>query len=241
MRESSVSIVLVLGLAAPAVGAETPPPPPSPNSAALDAAAEQAAHSAAVLGEGPGAPNPYLTAAPTPYPTATPPPAVAVAAAPAPAAAPASPAVFVLGLDIETVGFFEKTDWVAPFPELIVGQGNEHFRYALLFGDIIGKTQGYTAGFRLAGGWEARPVGFQLGLDLQFTYAPGAILSQHGVVGGSPQDAVEVTGSVNLVDVTFRYKSVLFELRAASVGETYDFTNGAYAPSFGGGVAVDWM
>jgi hypothetical protein len=84
-------------------------------------------------------------------------------------------------------------------------------------------------------------VGYQLGIDLQFTYAPGAIVSHPGVVGGTQQAAVEVTGSLNLVDVTFRYRSVLFELRAASVGETYDFTNGAFAPSFGGGVAVDWM
>lgn len=238
-RVLGLSVVLAFALGLPGLawaqaGAAVSQPSP------LDAAAAQAAEAAAALRA------PVQTALPTanPYqapPPPTTPPPVAVAAAPAPAAAPASSAVFVLGLDVETIGFFEKTDWVAPMPELVVGQGNETFRYALLLGDIVGKTQGYTAGFRLAGGWEAHPVGYQLGVDLQFTYAPDAIVSHHGVVGGTQEDAVEVTGSVNLIDVTFRYKSVLFELRAASVGETYDFTNGAFAPSFGGGVAVDWM
>lgn len=212
--------------------------PPTP----LDAAAEQAARTAAALGAPLSTPTPTAnpTGNPTPTSTGNPTPTpTTVAVAPAKPQAP--PTTGLLGVDFETLAFFERTDWVSPAPELVLGYGNEGFRLALLVGAMLGKTTGYTAGLRLAGGWEAHPVGYQLGIDLLFTYVPGAAVSHPGIPGGSQQDVVDFSALANLVDVTYRYKSLLFELRAVSVGESYDFYQGAYAPSLGGGVAVSWL
>jgi hypothetical protein len=248
----SVAIVLAATLASRARAQGTAPAAASnstANAAALDEAAEKVYRVGASL-SGVVAPPPTALVVPASPPPAVAPPPPAVAPAAQTTAVAKTPEVldgFFLALDFETLGFFEFSgccntpNWVAPLPELVVGQGTERFRYALLLGDLIGKAQGYTAGLRLAGGWEARPVGYQLGVDLQFSYVPGAIVTHTGVVGGTQQNAVDFTGSVNLVDVTYRYRSVLFELRAVSVGESYDLANGAFALSVGGGVAASWF
>ncbi len=241
-----LAVALAATLATRALAADATPPAPAPDSAALDAAAERLYGAGILLGSAPAAPAP---AAAAPPPTELAPPAPPSPAAPAAQAAAvtgrAAPVRtgFFVGLDFETLGFFETVDHVSPIPEIVVGLGDDTFRLALLLSTFIGGDMGYAAGLRIAGGTGTAPgrIGYNLGIDLQ---AVGVDVPAPGVVANGKAEKgllADLGATLNVASLTYGTGPVLWELHLLTVGYFYVPNTNGQSLAVGGGLAASWF